>query len=62
MGETRGMELWKTFVKDQQRKERLMKKMIMHWQRYQFFHVKNCWKDWMKAADIEEKRDQVKKE
>jgi hypothetical protein len=30
IGETRGFEAWKTYVNDQKRKERLIKKIIDH--------------------------------
>ena len=34
IGETRGIEQWKKFVIDQQRKEKLLKKMLMHWKKF----------------------------
>jgi hypothetical protein len=62
IGETRGFEKWKEFVADQKRKERIMKKMIDHWKRYQFNFVKNILKNWIANTNIQLKKDQLKKE
>jgi hypothetical protein len=39
-----------------------MKKMIDHWKRYQFNFVKNILKNWIANTNIQEKKDQLKKE
>ena len=36
--------------------------MIAHWRKFQFFHVKSCFRNWMRNADIEERREILKKE
>ena len=40
----------------------IMKRMIDHWRKYQFYFVKSTFKNWMKNADINEKKELLKKE
>ena len=37
VSQTRGFEKWKEYVAFEKNKERLMKKMIDHWRKYQFY-------------------------
>lgn len=62
IGETRGFEKWREFVIESKRKEQILKKMLDHWKKYQFNYVKSCIKNWMAHANIQEKKDQLKKE
>jgi hypothetical protein len=62
VGQTRGFEKWKEFTANEKRKEKLMKRMIDHWRKYKFYHVKSCFQNWMLQCDINERHEQVKKE
>lgn len=62
VGETRGFEKWKDYVRDHKRKQSLLRNMIMHWMRYQFNYVKSAFHNWIINADIRERQDQIKKE
>jgi hypothetical protein len=42
VGETRGFEKWKEFTEYERRKEMLLKRMLDHWRKYKFYHVKSC--------------------
>lgn len=39
-----------------------MKKMINHWRKHTFDFMKSSFKNWMMNADVEERKEQVKKE
>ncbi len=62
IAETRGFERWKEFTEYERRKEVLLRRMVEHWRKYKFYHVKSCFQNWMMQADIQERSDQVKKE
>jgi hypothetical protein len=61
-GETRGFEKWKEYVQFEKKKERLMKKYIDHMMKQQFYYFKSCFKNWILNANIQERKDQLKKE
>jgi len=61
-GQTRGFEKWKEYTQFQKRREKLMRKVIDHWRKNQFYFVKSALKNWILNANIHERKEQVKKE
>jgi hypothetical protein len=40
----------------------MMKKMINHWRKHTFDFMKSTFRNWMMNADVQERKEQVKKE
>jgi len=59
---TRGFEKWKEYVDYEKKKERIIKKTLDHWKKYQFYYVKSSFQNWMINCDIQERKEQLKKE
>ena len=62
MSSTRGFEKWKEYVDFEKKKERIIKKTLDHWKKYQFYYVKSSFQNWMLNCDIQERKEQLKKE
>lgn len=53
-------KLWKHHAIRVSQRQKLAIKVIEHWRKYQFLHVRNCFKTWISAEKTQMKRNLIK--